>query len=139
MAHEPLPPVPVIDLPKEVAEALIADGLAKPAPNIHTFSAVPDYWEGILLVTGGVASGITILDALGKGIHALAHRLHRWHSDTPTETKPDGTPKQRMAAFRATKGMGRLDLNADPTETQLEAFLRFAYLLLLDDAENRTH
>jgi len=117
---------------------LIADGLAEPAPNIHTFSAVPDYWEGILLVTGGVASVITVLDALGKGIHALAQRLHRWHTDTPIETKADGTPKQRMAAFRATKGMGRLDLNAEPTEAQLEAFLRFAYLLLLDDAENRT-
>jgi hypothetical protein len=138
MAHEQLPPVPVIDLPKEIAEALIADGLAEPAPNIHTFSAVPDYLQGILLITGGAASAITILDALRKGIHALAHRLHQWHTDTPTEMKPDGTPKQRMAAFRATKGTGRLDLNADPTEAQLEAFLRFAYLLLLDDAENRT-
>jgi hypothetical protein len=66
MAHEPLPPVPVIDLPKEVAEALVADGLAEPAPNIHTFSAVTDYSQGILLITGGVASGIPIRDALSK-------------------------------------------------------------------------
>jgi hypothetical protein len=43
-----------------------------------------------------------------------------------------------MAVFQASKGMGRLDLNAGPTLEQLEAYLVFAYLLLLDDAEDRS-
>jgi hypothetical protein len=134
MAHEQLPHVPVIDLPREVAEDLIRDGHAESAPNIHALSAVPDYWQGILLVTGAASSSITIVEALNG---RLARRLRRWQAENPAEVGEDDEPRQRLLVFRASKGSGQLNLNAGPTQEQLEAYLMFAYLLLRDDAKER--
>ncbi len=138
MAHEQLPPEPIVSLPREVAQALIDAGQAEPSPSPLESFAASDWTASFLLVTGGVASAITIVKAIPDGLHALARQLDRWHRKHPPETDEEGRPKQRLIWFQASKGSGKLDLNESPTEEQLEAFLLFAWLLLLDDVKRRS-
>jgi hypothetical protein len=123
MAHEQLPQLPDIDLPREVAEDLIRDGHAESAPNIHAFSAVPDYLQGILFVTGAASRGITIVEALNGGLRRLvggcAAGRERIRLRAVGMTSPDSVWRSLEPAREAVI----LNLNADPTEEQLEAYL----------------
>jgi hypothetical protein len=137
MPHGPLPPVPIMMCPAEVAVDLIQSGEALDSRNPAGEFSAGDWMTGLLLFTGATANAITITGGI-DGLRAYASRLHRWNTEQPDEQDESGQPRQRMLRYECEAGTAVLNLNKQPSLEALQLFVEAAYRALELDVPKRS-
>ena len=139
MAHGPLPPIPILILPKEVADELLGDKVAIVSRNpIGEFSS-GEWWMGLLIFSNDASSAITLIKG-ALSIPHLAATIHDWnvHRELEEHSRSDDSKNpSRTFRYKSPKGQATLELDSLPSLGQLTAWLEAAYGILEDDAKLR--
>jgi hypothetical protein len=137
VVHGPLPPIPIIVLPTEVANDLVALGLAQPSRNPFGEFSTGDWWMGLLSLFNETSATITLIQGAAS-LPRVAKRLHEWTEGRSNETESANEPDHRSRlSYRSTKGSGFLILDEKPTLDELTQWLVATYTILKGDAQER--
>lgn len=137
MSHGPLPLVPILVLPKVVADELVASGIGEPSRNPFGEFSAGDWWMGLLMVTNEASVAITLLQG-AKSVSQVAERLHQWITgDSCKAASIEGNGHRSQLSYRSTRGTGQLFLDEKPTLEELTEWLVATYSILEGDAETR--
>lgn len=137
MPHGPLPPVPILVLPKDVSDELVEAGVVTRERNPIGEFAVGDWWVGVLTVTGAAGGAVTLIGSARASLTKIAQRLHGWNERRSSTVAPPGPTEQCWLMYQTERGAVILDLNERPPLPELEAWLRATYAILEDEAGSR--
>ena len=124
-------------LPTEVIDKLAKFGLSEISRNPLGEFAAGDWWQGLLVFSGGASSTVTLIQGAAS-LPKLARLLRDWNHqrvfERPQATEP---PSACVLSYRTATGQAVLDLDQDPGLDQLTEWLSITYSILAKDSTTR--
>lgn len=137
MAHGPLPPVPILVVPVDVANELLELGLAAVSRNPFGEFDAGIWWQGLLMLSGGASEAITLAQGIAT-VPKLAKLIYRWNRNRGTKNSTgEDESGQCSLHYKTANGMAILDLNQNPDVEVLTKWLSATYEILAEDAKLR--
>ncbi len=137
MAHGPLPTVPILVVPADVAIELLEQGLAAPSRNPFGEFDAGSWWQGLLMFSGGACDAITLIEGIAA-VPKLAKFIFRWNRNREANDSHNGEhSEQCVLHYKTARGEATLDLNQYPDLELLTEWLSATYEILSIDSKQR--